>query len=76
MSRYDDIDSPDYRDTNVGEGMVPTAEEKRETIARARAAWLGIWPEHLTSGVMFYEGMRITREAFEERATVDRKVAQ
>lgn len=23
MSRYDDIDSPDYNDTNVGVGMIP-----------------------------------------------------
>lgn len=38
---------------------------KRLTLFRARAAWGGKWPEQLTSGVMFYEGERITREQFE-----------
>ena len=28
MSSYDDPDSPDYRDTNVGEGMIPERTKK------------------------------------------------
>lgn len=43
MSRYDDIDSPDYNDTNVGEGMVPSrAERRQEALERdaARYRWL------------------------------------
>lgn len=34
MSKYMDPDSPDYNDTNVGEGMVPSKEE-REAARRA-----------------------------------------
>lgn len=47
------------------------AEEDRNNrflaIQRARSAWGGKWPEQLTSGVMFYEGQRITRAEFEKR---------
>lgn len=47
------------------------AEEDRLTralsIQRARAAWGNQWPEQLTSGVMFYEGQRITRKQFEAK---------
>jgi hypothetical protein len=35
------------------------------TIRRARAANGDVWPAQLTSGVMFYEGERITRREFE-----------
>jgi hypothetical protein len=38
---------------------------KRLAVAHARTAWGGKWPDQLTSGVMFYEGERITREQFE-----------
>lgn len=34
-------------------------------IHEARARWYGVWPEDLTSGVMFCRGFRITREQFE-----------
>lgn len=30
MSAYDDVDSPDYRDTNVGEGFVESEEDRKE----------------------------------------------
>ena len=41
MSRYDDVDSPDYNDTNVGMGFVESSEERRERHrAEAKA------PEH------------------------------
>lgn len=47
------------------------AEEKTErawVIGRAVSAHLLVWPEQLTSGVMFYEGERITRAEFEAEA--------
>jgi hypothetical protein len=40
---------------------------RNQVIARARMAHGGKWPAELTSGVMFYEGMRVTREDFEHR---------
>lgn len=39
--------------------------ERKKYIARAVAAWGGVWPAQLESGVMFYEGERITRAEFE-----------
>lgn len=36
-----------------------------DRIYRAVAAWGGKWPEQLESGVMFYDGLRITRVEFE-----------
>lgn len=49
----------------------PTSPEpgmhRNQVIARARMAHGGKWPAELTSGVMFYEGMRVTREDFEHR---------
>jgi hypothetical protein len=36
-----------------------------ERIYRAVVAWGGIWPAQLESGVMFYDGLRITRAEFE-----------
>jgi hypothetical protein len=38
-----------------------------QIMARCRMYWSGKWPENLTSGVMFYEGERITRAEFEAR---------
>lgn len=38
--------------------------QRAKTIARAVAAWAWKWPEDLTSGVMFYEGERITKAEF------------
>lgn len=40
---------------------------RNQVIARARMAHGGKWPAELTSGVMFYEGMRVTRDDFEHR---------
>lgn len=38
---------------------------RTQILARARMAWSGSWPDQLTSGVMFYEGERITRDEFD-----------
>jgi hypothetical protein len=35
-----------------------------DRLYRAIAAWGGKWPRELTSGVMFYDGLRITRAEF------------
>lgn len=37
-------------------------------LARAVAYWRGTWPAQLEGGVMFYEGLRITRGEFEAAA--------
>jgi len=42
-------------------------DKEGDPIDRARAAWGGKWPAQLTSGVMFFEGCRITREQFESQ---------
>lgn len=40
-----------------------TKTDKAAVIARARE-YFGTWPENLTSGVMFFEGQKITQEEF------------
>ena len=39
--------------------------EKNRTIRNARGFYAGRWPDQLDSGVMFFEGQRITRDEFE-----------
>ena len=36
-----------------------------DRIREAAAAWNYCWPTQLESGVMFYKGLRITRDEFE-----------
>jgi hypothetical protein len=49
------------------ETAVEPSMHRSQVIARARMAHGGKWPEELTSGVMFYEGLRVTRDDFEHR---------
>ena len=39
-----------------------------DRLAKAVAYHNGAWPEQLTSGVMFFDGLRITRAEFERIA--------
>ena len=41
---------------------------KIDTIIRACVYFKNNWPKELTSGIMFFEGERITRQEFEEQA--------
>jgi hypothetical protein len=43
-----------------------------DRIQRAVAAWGGKWPDQLTSGIMFYDSLRITKAEFMEVARVCR----
>lgn len=49
----------------AGRPLEEPGMSRPQIIARARMAHSGKWPEQLTSGVMFYEGERITRDEFE-----------
>lgn len=41
---------------------------KIHTLIRACIYFKNKWPSQLTSGIMFFEGERITKEEFEEQA--------
>lgn len=51
MSSYDDIDSPDYRDTNVGEGMIPDRKPK----SQSDKPGTGLEPRFTEQGIQVYE---------------------